>query len=103
MHVASLTRSYVFIIFFISVSLLQASMLVFYPDFEVDSSPASDEVVLLVDSSESMKGEPLHSALRIARRVLGTLDPRLKINVIFFGTGQFEPFLLLSEIISYKA
>ncbi|TNN35993.1 Poly [ADP-ribose] polymerase 4 [Liparis tanakae] len=70
----------------------QASMLVFYPDFEVDSSPASDEVVLLVDSSESMKGEPLRAALRIARRVLGTLDPRLKVNVIFFSTDHTDAF-----------
>uniref|UniRef100_A0A8C2ZWQ6 Poly [ADP-ribose] polymerase n=1 Tax=Cyclopterus lumpus TaxID=8103 RepID=A0A8C2ZWQ6_CYCLU len=64
----------------------QASMLVFYPDFEVDSGPASDEVVLLVDSSESMRGEPLRAARRIARRVLGTLDQHLRLNVVFFGT-----------------
>uniref|UniRef100_A0A8C2ZUA1 Poly [ADP-ribose] polymerase n=1 Tax=Cyclopterus lumpus TaxID=8103 RepID=A0A8C2ZUA1_CYCLU len=67
----------------------QASMLVFYPDFEVDSGPASDEVVLLVDSSESMRGEPLRAARRIARRVLGTLDQHLRLNVVFFGTSHY--------------
>lgn len=67
-------------------------MLVFYPDFEVESSSAPDEVVLLVDSSESMKGEPLLAARRIALQVLKTLGSHLRVNVLFFGTGRFEHF-----------
>ena len=64
-------------------------MLVFYPDFDVNSSSASDEVVLLLDTSESMKGESLCTAQRIALQVLKTLDKKLRVNVILFGTGQF--------------
>lgn len=64
-------------------------MLVFYPDFDIKSSSASDEVVLLLDTSESMKGESLRMAQRIALQVLKTLDEKLRMNVILFGTGQF--------------
>lgn len=64
-------------------------MLVFYPEFDVNSSSTSDEVVLLLDTSESMKGEPLRMAQRIALQVLKTLDHNLRLNVILFGTGQF--------------
>ncbi|XP_044072757.1 protein mono-ADP-ribosyltransferase PARP4 isoform X2 [Siniperca chuatsi] len=70
----------------------QACMLVFYPDFDVNSSPASDEVVLLLDTSESMKGESLRMAQRIALQVLKTLDHNLRLNVIFFGTDHTETF-----------
>ncbi|XP_077946964.1 protein mono-ADP-ribosyltransferase PARP4-like isoform X2 [Gasterosteus aculeatus] len=70
----------------------QACMLVFYPDFEVESSSAPDEVVLLVDSSESMKGEPLLAARRIALQVLKTLGSHLRVNVLFFGTDHTEAF-----------
>lgn len=62
-------------------------MLVFYPDFDVSCSSAADEVVLLLDTSESMKGESLLSAQRIALQVLRKLDRSLRLNVILFGTG----------------
>uniref|UniRef100_A0A8C4EJQ5 Poly [ADP-ribose] polymerase n=1 Tax=Dicentrarchus labrax TaxID=13489 RepID=A0A8C4EJQ5_DICLA len=71
----------------------QACMLVFYPDFVASSSSASDEVVLLIDTSESMKGESLRMAQRIALQVLKTLDLNLRLNVIFFGTDHTEAFL----------
>uniref|UniRef100_A0A8C4ELY0 Poly [ADP-ribose] polymerase n=1 Tax=Dicentrarchus labrax TaxID=13489 RepID=A0A8C4ELY0_DICLA len=79
----------------------QACMLVFYPDFVASSSSASDEVVLLIDTSESMKGESLRMAQRIALQVLKTLDLNLRLNVIFFGTGQslFHPKASLKAII----
>lgn len=64
-------------------------MLVFYPDFEVSSSPDAAEVVLLLDTSESMKGESLRSARRIALQILKSLDRSLRLNVVLFGTGQF--------------
>lgn len=65
-------------------------MLVFYPEFQIDSGSASDEVVLLLDASESMRGESFPAAQRIALRVLRTLDPNLRVNVILFGTGRFD-------------
>lgn len=67
-------------------------MLVFYPDFEVSSSPDADEVILLLDTSESMKGESLCLARRIALQILRSLDRSLRLNVILFGTGQFYTF-----------
>uniref|UniRef100_A0A8C9XT76 Poly [ADP-ribose] polymerase n=1 Tax=Sander lucioperca TaxID=283035 RepID=A0A8C9XT76_SANLU len=73
----------------------QASMLVFYPDFEDHSSSASDEVILLLDTSESMKEESLRMAQKLAMQVLKTLDHNLRLNVIFFGTGQFDPFTFI--------
>lgn len=79
----------VFLFLTISHSLLQACMLVFYPDFDVPSSSACDEVVLLLDTSESMRGESLRTAQRLALQVLKTLDHNLRLNVIIFGTGQY--------------
>ncbi|XP_071338341.1 protein mono-ADP-ribosyltransferase PARP4 isoform X2 [Trachinotus anak] len=78
----------------------QACMLVFYPDFDINSSSASDEVVLLLDTSESMKGESLHMAQKIALQILKTLGHNLRLNVILFGTDHTEAFLtaqLLAE------
>ncbi|XP_078030780.1 protein mono-ADP-ribosyltransferase PARP4 isoform X2 [Epinephelus lanceolatus] len=71
----------------------QACMLVFYPDFKVDSTSASDEVVLLLDTSESMNGAPFSTAQRIALQVLKTLSDNLRVNVIFFGTDHSDAFL----------
>ncbi|XP_056145219.1 protein mono-ADP-ribosyltransferase PARP4 isoform X2 [Lampris incognitus] len=73
----------------------QACMLVFYPDFDISSTStsASDEVILLLDTSESMRGEALQNARRIALQVLKTLDRNLRLNVIFFGTDYIEAFL----------
>uniref|UniRef100_A0A8C9XNQ1 Poly [ADP-ribose] polymerase n=1 Tax=Sander lucioperca TaxID=283035 RepID=A0A8C9XNQ1_SANLU len=78
----------------------QASMLVFYPDFEDHSSSASDEVILLLDTSESMKEESLRMAQKLAMQVLKTLDHNLRLNVIFFGTVSYKAGLagkLLNE------
>uniref|UniRef100_A0A665X4P0 Poly [ADP-ribose] polymerase n=1 Tax=Echeneis naucrates TaxID=173247 RepID=A0A665X4P0_ECHNA len=72
----------------------QACMLVFYPDFDIHSSSVSDEVVLLLDTSESMKGESLLMAQRIALQVLRTLSNNLRLNIILFGTGQFMYIVL---------
>ncbi|TKS67666.1 Poly [ADP-ribose] polymerase 4 [Collichthys lucidus] len=80
----------------------QACMLVFYPDFDVDSSSASDEVVLLLDTSESMKGESLHTARRIALQVLKTLDHNLRVNVIFFGTDYTEALLTTQPLVNAR-
>uniref|UniRef100_A0AAQ5Y9D9 Poly [ADP-ribose] polymerase n=1 Tax=Amphiprion ocellaris TaxID=80972 RepID=A0AAQ5Y9D9_AMPOC len=66
----------------------QACMLVFYPDFKVGSRSSANEVVLLLDTSESMKGESVCSARRIALQVLKNLDHNVRVNVILFGTGR---------------
>nr|XP_020444064.1 poly [ADP-ribose] polymerase 4 isoform X2 [Monopterus albus] len=71
----------------------QACMLVFFPDFDISSSSASNEVVLLLDTSESMKGESLHMAQRIALQILKVLGSDLRVNVILFGTDHQEAFL----------
>ncbi|XP_068185496.1 protein mono-ADP-ribosyltransferase PARP4 isoform X2 [Antennarius striatus] len=71
----------------------QACMLVFYPQFHVDASSVSSEVILLLDTSESMMGEPLRMAQKIALQVLRTLDHNLKLNVVLFGTEHKEAFV----------
>ncbi|KAK2840214.1 hypothetical protein Q5P01_013954 [Channa striata] len=80
----------------------QACMLVFYPDFDIDSSSAHDEVVLLLDTSESMKGESLHTAQRIALQVLKSLDQNLRLNVILFGTDHKEAFLTAQPLVEAR-
>uniref|UniRef100_H3DDY7 Poly [ADP-ribose] polymerase n=1 Tax=Tetraodon nigroviridis TaxID=99883 RepID=H3DDY7_TETNG len=71
----------------------QACMLVFYPDFDIDAgSPPSNEVVLLLDTSESMR-DSLHTLQEIALRVLKALHPDVKVNIILFGTDHSEAFL----------
>ncbi|XP_042370336.1 protein mono-ADP-ribosyltransferase PARP4-like, partial [Plectropomus leopardus] len=71
----------------------QASMLVFYPDFEVKTSYKTDEVILLLDMSESMKGESFSMAKKIAIQFVKALDFELRVNVICFGTDFNEAFL----------
>lgn len=65
----------------------QACMLVFYPEFDAGPSSACEEVVIVLDTSESMKGEPLRLAQRIAMQVLQTLDASIRVNIVLFGTG----------------
>ncbi|XP_031661342.1 protein mono-ADP-ribosyltransferase PARP4 isoform X4 [Oncorhynchus kisutch] len=82
----------------------QACMLVFYPDFEPcpTSSPmsGSSEVILLLDSSESMRGEALQNARRIALQLLNTLDHHsIRVNVISFGSDQKDAFLSANPLI----
>uniref|UniRef100_A0A3Q0SU44 Poly [ADP-ribose] polymerase n=1 Tax=Amphilophus citrinellus TaxID=61819 RepID=A0A3Q0SU44_AMPCI len=76
----------------------QACMLVFYPDFEVSSSSDADEVILLLDTSESMMGESLCLARRIALQILSSLDHSLRLNVILFGTHT-EAFLTVQPLV----
>ncbi|XP_077435872.1 protein mono-ADP-ribosyltransferase PARP4-like isoform X2 [Vanacampus margaritifer] len=71
----------------------QACMLVFYPNFDIKPTSGSDEVVILLDTSESMRGEPLLSAQRIAQHVIRTLKGDLKINIILFSTDYTQAFL----------
>ncbi|XP_061081985.1 protein mono-ADP-ribosyltransferase PARP4 [Conger conger] len=77
----------------------QACMLVFYPRFgpsgEADGAGAGagpGEVVILLDTSESMRGVALQDARRIAVQVLKTLDPEVRVNILSFGTAHKELF-----------
>ncbi|XP_055361012.1 protein mono-ADP-ribosyltransferase PARP4 isoform X2 [Betta splendens] len=80
----------------------QACMLVFYPEFEINSSSACDEVVLLLDTSESMRGESLRMAQRIALQVLKALDQHLRVNVILFSTDHKEAFLAARPVVEAR-
>ncbi|KAM9801744.1 protein mono-ADP-ribosyltransferase PARP4 isoform 3-T4 [Syngnathus typhle] len=71
----------------------QACMLVFYPNFDIKPTSGSDEVVILLDTSESMRGEALLWAQRIARHVIKTLNGDVKINIVLFGTDHTQAFL----------
>ncbi|XP_065105064.1 protein mono-ADP-ribosyltransferase PARP4-like isoform X2 [Paramisgurnus dabryanus] len=80
----------------------QACMLVFYPDFKSNSEGPSSvsDVIILLDTSESMRGDAILNARRIALQVLNSLDRSLKINIISFGTDYKEAFpapVLLDE------
>ncbi|XP_066542363.1 protein mono-ADP-ribosyltransferase PARP4-like isoform X2 [Hoplias malabaricus] len=72
----------------------EACMLVFYPDFESSGVSASgvSDVVILLDTSESMRGEAMVNARRIAVNVLHSLDRALRANIITFGTDFKEAF-----------
>ncbi|XP_041662697.1 protein mono-ADP-ribosyltransferase PARP4 [Cheilinus undulatus] len=80
----------------------QACMLVFYPNFEVDNSSGFEEVVLLIDTSESMKGESLRMAQKIALQALKTLSQYLRINIILFGTDHTEAFLMAQPLLEAR-
>ncbi|XP_043987599.1 protein mono-ADP-ribosyltransferase PARP4-like isoform X3 [Gambusia affinis] len=81
----------------------QACMLVFYPNFEFDSSSEGSEVVLLLDTSESMKGESFQLAQKIALQVLKTLKNDVKINIVLFGTDHAEAFLTAQKLNEVQA
>ncbi|XP_041460179.1 LOW QUALITY PROTEIN: protein mono-ADP-ribosyltransferase PARP4-like [Lytechinus variegatus] len=68
-----------------------ASMAVFYPTIQSDSIP-DPEVVLLMDCSTSMKGEPKQDAKKICKMLLQSLPKKSRFNVITFGTDFIELF-----------
>ncbi|KAF4109487.1 hypothetical protein G5714_010560 [Onychostoma macrolepis] len=76
----------------------QACMLVFYPDFKSSGvsgsgGPSSvSDVVILLDSSKSMRGDTMLNARRIALQVLKSLNRSVKINIISFSTDYREAF-----------
>uniref|UniRef100_A0AAY5ET45 Poly [ADP-ribose] polymerase n=1 Tax=Electrophorus electricus TaxID=8005 RepID=A0AAY5ET45_ELEEL len=72
----------------------EACMLVFYPDFECGDARWSgvSDVVIVLDTSESMRGEPLVNARRLALKALCSLDRSLRVNVVCFGTDYKEAF-----------
>uniref|UniRef100_A0A8B9LMC2 Poly [ADP-ribose] polymerase n=1 Tax=Astyanax mexicanus TaxID=7994 RepID=A0A8B9LMC2_ASTMX len=70
----------------------EACMLVFYPDFESTGVSSVSDVVILLDTSESMRGEATLNARRLAIKVLNSLDRSLRVNIISFGTDYKEAF-----------
>lgn len=64
-------------------------MLVFYPHFESGGLSVSgvSDVIIVLDTSESMRGDALLNARRIALKVLNSLDRSLNVNIIFYGSG----------------
>ncbi|XP_054643397.1 protein mono-ADP-ribosyltransferase PARP4-like isoform X4 [Dunckerocampus dactyliophorus] len=71
----------------------QACMLVFYPNFDVKPSSRSDEVVILLDTSESMRGEPLRWSRVIALHIIKTLQLNFKVNIVLFNTDYTQAFV----------
>ncbi|MGH0146798.1 UNVERIFIED_CONTAM: hypothetical protein FKN15_008978 [Acipenser sinensis] len=67
-----------------------ACMLVFCPEFAPSSFPEDCEVVIFLDSSNSMRGAVLQEARKIAVRLLNSLH--CKLNVVIFGTDYKELF-----------
>ena len=77
---------------FLIISLLnllhqQACMLTFYPEFEA-STEGRSEVIFMLDLSNSMKGENLKEAKKIALLALHHLPEEWVFNIVVFGTGR---------------
>ena len=66
---------------------MQAAMVVFYPELDV-SSLKNPDMVLVLDSSNSMKGDLLDEAKKLLLLILRNLPAQCTFNVIFFGTGK---------------
>uniref|UniRef100_A0A8W8JII7 Poly [ADP-ribose] polymerase n=1 Tax=Magallana gigas TaxID=29159 RepID=A0A8W8JII7_MAGGI len=69
----------------------QACMLTFYPEFEADEE-SEVEVILMIDSSNSMKDSSHRDAKKAALLVLHLMDPTWRFNVVSFGTAFTELF-----------
>ncbi|XP_071788483.1 protein mono-ADP-ribosyltransferase PARP4-like [Asterias amurensis] len=69
----------------------QAAMLVFYPELDV-SNLANPEMVLVMDSSNSMKGSSLEEAKKILLLIVKNLPSSCTFNVVVFGTEFDELF-----------
>ncbi|XP_072174381.1 protein mono-ADP-ribosyltransferase PARP4-like [Diadema setosum] len=76
----------------------QAYMVVFYPEFQV-SAIKSPEVVIMLDRSTSMKGEPMKDAKKLVHMILENLPPGSRYNLIVFG-NDFEELYPASVVAS---
>ncbi|XP_071492982.1 protein mono-ADP-ribosyltransferase PARP4-like [Diadema antillarum] len=79
-------------------STQQAYMVVFYPEFQV-SAIKSPEVVIMLDRSTSMKGEPMKDAKKLVHMILENLPPGSRYNLIVFG-NDFEELYPASVVAS---
>ncbi|XP_041458287.1 uncharacterized protein LOC121410337 isoform X2 [Lytechinus variegatus] len=66
----------------------QACMVVFYPEFPV-TTIENPEVVIMLDRSTSMKGQPMNDAKKLVHMVLESLPPQSRYNLVVFG-NDFE-------------
>ena len=62
-------------------------MLTFYPEFEANTDERS-EVIFMLDLSNSMRGDSLREAKKIALLALHHLPDNWVFNVVVFGTGR---------------
>ncbi|XP_072018403.1 protein mono-ADP-ribosyltransferase PARP4-like [Amphiura filiformis] len=69
----------------------QACMLTFYPEFEANTEGRS-EVIFMLDLSNSMRGESLREAKKIALLALHHLPDDWVFNIVVFGTAFDELF-----------
>ncbi|XP_061177489.1 protein mono-ADP-ribosyltransferase PARP4-like [Saccostrea echinata] len=69
----------------------QACMLTFYPEFEAEEE-SEVEVILMIDSSNSMKGSALQQAKKAALLTLHLMESSWRFNVVSFGTAFQELF-----------
>ncbi|XP_062607148.1 protein mono-ADP-ribosyltransferase PARP4-like, partial [Saccostrea cucullata] len=69
----------------------QACMLTFYPEFEAEEE-SEVEVILMIDSSNSMKGSALQQAKKTALLTLHLMESSWRFNVVSFGTAFQELF-----------
>jgi uncharacterized protein (DUF58 family) len=61
-------------------------MLTFYPEFEAEEESGA-EIILMIDSSNSMKDSALQDAKKTALLILHHMDSSGRFNVLTFGTG----------------
>ena len=78
----------------------RAHMLCFYPKLGSDAlhgsafiSPGDNEVVLLLDCSSSMRGNPIRTATGLANALLDKLPFGVRFNVVCFGSAADQLFL----------
>ncbi|XP_071477881.1 protein mono-ADP-ribosyltransferase PARP4-like [Diadema antillarum] len=69
-----------------------ASMAVFFPEFPAFVPIVDPEIVLLLDCSTSMKGQPKEDAKKLSKLILEMLPSQSQFNVIAFGTDFTEVF-----------
>ncbi|XP_046700923.1 protein mono-ADP-ribosyltransferase PARP4 isoform X2 [Silurus meridionalis] len=70
----------------------EACMLVFYPYFYSSGVSDVSDVIIVLDTSESMRGDAMVNARRVALKVLNSLDRSLRVNIISFGSDYKEAF-----------
>ena len=63
-------------------------MLTFYPEFEADTI-TENEIIFLLDLSNSMRGEPLISAKKVLLLLLAHLPPKCLFNIVTFGASKY--------------
>ncbi|XP_060575380.1 protein mono-ADP-ribosyltransferase PARP4-like, partial [Ruditapes philippinarum] len=69
----------------------QACMLTFYPEFETQSVTEAN-IIILLDMSNSMKGQPEEQAKKVALLAIDNLPLQCKFNLVVFGSTYKELF-----------